>query len=337
MKVVIADCDHLDLEEEARAAATLGIDFDPTPTRSTDPGAITEHCADADGILLQYANFDAALMDALPRLKALGRYGVGVDSIDIDAATARGIAVFNVPDYGTDAVSDHAIALAMALLRDIGHQHRLGLIGQANFELARPIHLTSHLVFGVVGAGRIGRATAAKAAALGFRVIVHDIATDADYFHGLANRPLDKLLAEADIVCLHTPLTPDSRHLIDAAALALMKPTALLINTARGAVIDTDALINALRAGHLRGAGLDTVDPEPVDPKSPLFELPQVIITPHLAWYTEETYSELKRRTMTNVARYLLGRGCDDIVNPQVLTSGRTPTSTYPTESDQNI
>lgn len=324
MKITIADCDHIAYDEERAVAARFGADLVWQGADAHTPDEIVARCLDADGILLQYARFDGALMDRLPNLRVLGRYGVGVDSIDIDAATARGIAVCNVPDYGTESVSDHAIALALALLRDIGHQSRLGLSGQASFLAARPGHLASSSTFGIIGCGRIGTATARKASALGFDVIVCDIAADGPVFHGYPAVGLAELLARADIVSLHTPLTEATHHMIDSAALALMKPTAALVNTARGGVVDTDALIETLRAGHLRGAGLDTLETEPVPVDSPLLACDRVIITPHIAWYTEETYGVLKTRTIENVATYLSGARPRDIVNPEVLAGAET-------------
>lgn len=324
MKITIADCDHTAYDEERAVAARFGTDLTWEGADAHTPDEIVARCYDADGIALQYARFDAALMDRLPNLTVLGRYGVGVDSIDIQAATARGIAVCNVPDYGTESVSDHAIALALALLRDIGHQSRLALVGQASFLSARPGHLASASTMGIIGCGLIGSATARKAEALGLRVIVCDILADGPVFHGYPAVSLEDLLAEADIVSLHTPLTDQTYHMIDAAALALMKPTASLVNTARGAVVDTDALVSALQAGHLRGAGLDTLETEPVPVDSPLLACDRVIVTPHIAWYTEETYGVLKTRTIENIATYLSGTRPRDIVNPEILTDAVT-------------
>lgn len=321
MRIVITECDHDAFDEELAAAAASGVEL--VIAQSRDREELIANCAGADGIVVQYAQITADVMDALPTVRAIGRYGVGYDSIDIDAATQRGIPVCNVPDYGTEAVSDHAIALALSAAREIPRLDRGVRAGRVEFPAIRPLHLVGGRTFGVVGLGRIGSSTARKATALGYDVICHDILAGEDTtFRGYPHVGLDDLLERSQVVSLHTPLTALTRHLIGARELELMRPDATLVNTARGAVVDTIALADAVRRGLIRSAALDVAETEPLPTDHPLLDLPQVVLTPHTAWYSEESYAELKRRAVENVARLLTGNAPTDIVNPDALTRG---------------
>jgi D-3-phosphoglycerate dehydrogenase len=185
----------------------------------------------------------------------------------------------------------------------------------------RPLFQTRDRVFGVIGMGRIGTATARKAAGLGYQVICHDIAADpgATTYHGFALVSLEELLERSQVISLHTPLTDQTRHLIGAAQLAAMRSDAILVNTSRGAVIDVLALVAALRSGAILGAAIDVHESEPLPAGHPLTTFDSVVLTPHLAWYTEESYDELKRRTVANVLQVCAGRTPRNIVNPEVL------------------
>lgn len=318
VRLVITECDHDAFEQEEAVAAAYGASLVRADAHT--PDELVEACAEADGIIVQYAHITAEVLDRLPRLRAIGRYGVGVDTVDVAAATQRGIAVCNVPDYGTEAVSDHAVALAVALVRQVGRADTLVRQGRPEFANVRPVRLFSELTFGVLGCGLIGAATARKAAALGFRVQVCDVRAEGSTWQGFAAVDRDTLLATSDVVSVHTPLDSETRHLIDTEALVQMRPTAYLVNTSRGGVVDTEAVVAAIEAGGLAGAGLDVMETEPLPADSPLLGMERVILTPHIAWYSEETYGELKRRTVENVAEYLSGRRPRNIVNPDVLT-----------------
>lgn len=321
--VVVTECDHDAFEPEETVARAAGATF--RVEQAHDHDALVAACADADGVLVQYARVDGALMDALPRLQVVGRYGVGVDSVDVDAATARGIAVANVPDYGTEAVSDHAIAMALAVARGIPLLDRGVRAGRVDLPAVRPLHQTAGRTFGVVGLGRIGQATARKAAGLGYEVIGFDVlATPGSNHRGVRAVTLDELCTAADVVSLHVPLHDGTRGLVGARELALMRPTSVVVNTARGGVLDTAALVDALDRGALGGAAIDTHDVEPLPTDHPLTRFGNVVLTPHLAWYTEESYGELKRRTAQNVVDLLAGRAVPDVVNPAALGHGRT-------------
>lgn len=325
MRIVITECDHDLFDEEHAAAAQFGAEL--VICQSRTPDELVTNAEGANGLVVQYAPITADIMDALPAVRAIGRYGVGYDTIDIDAATERGIAVCNVPDYGTEAVSDHAIALALSAARQIPMLDRGVRAGRVEFPAIRPLHLVGSRTFGVIGLGRIGASTARKAAGLGYEVICHDILAGEDaQFRGFEHVSLDELLRRSQVVSVHTPLSRDTHHLIGRRELELMRPDATLVNTARGAVVDTLALADVLRAGAIRSAALDVTEAEPLPLDHPLLELPQVVLTPHTAWYSEESYGELKRRAVANVAHLLAGGEPQDVVNPAALTRGRSAT-----------
>ena len=319
MRIVITECDHDSFAAEHLVTDPAGVDL--VLTQSRTPAELVANAAGADGILVQYAPITAAVMDALPDLRAIGRYGVGVDSVDVAAATARGIAVCNVPDYGTESVSDHAIGLTLAVARGIPRLDRGLRAGAFDLPAVRPLFQTRDRVFGVIGLGLIGTATARKAAGLGYEVIGYDIAAEpgARTFHGFTSVGLDELLDRSQVVSLHTPLTPLTRGMIGAGELARMRPDAILVNTSRGGVVDTAALVEALRTGSILGAAIDVHETEPLPAGHPLTTFDSVVLTPHLAWYTEESYDELKRRSVANVVEVCAGRAPRNIVNPEVL------------------
>jgi D-3-phosphoglycerate dehydrogenase len=271
-------------------------------------------CAAAPGcaaITTCYARVTARVMDAAgPSLKHVARYGVGVDNIDIAAATARGILETNVPDYCIDEVSYQALAMALDLARRTTALDRAMRAGQWAPQAAGPIYRLRGRTFGILGLGRIGTASAAKAVAFGFTVLAHDpyLTPDQAAQRGARLVDLPTLLAESDIISLHAPLTPETHHIINADTLARMKPTAYLINTARGPLVDNDAVVAALRAGRLAGAGLDVQEGEPLPITHPLFTLDNVLLTPHVAFYAEESLVDLQRRCAEEVIRVLAGQ-----------------------------
>jgi len=319
VRIVITECDHDSFGVEAEACEAAGAELVLTQSRTA--AELVANAAGADAMLVQYARITAEVMDALPHLRAIGRYGVGVDSVDINAATARGIAVCNVPDYGTESVSDHAIAMALACARGIPRLDRGVRAGSFDLAAVRPLYQTRGRVFGVIGVGRIGTATARKAAGIGYEVIGYDIAAGpgADSYHGFASVSLGELLERAQVVSLHTPLTEVTRWMVGADQLSLMRTDAILVNTSRGGVVDTDALVDALRTGSIAGAAIDVHECEPLAPGHPLTTFDSVVLTPHLAWYSEESYGELKARTVAGVLQVCAGRVPTNIVNPQVL------------------
>ncbi|MGP7959569.1 C-terminal binding protein [Sanguibacter sp. A247] len=319
MRIVTTECDHDTFDVEQAVADASGAEL--VVAQAFDDDTLVANCIDADAVLVQYAQLTADVMDRLPRLRAIGRYGVGVDSVDVAAATERGIAVCNVPDYGTEAVSDHAIAMALSVARGIPRLDRGVRAGSFDLVAVRPLYQTRERVFGVLGLGRIGTATARKAAGLGYEVIGYDSAVPAGAteHHGVRVVSLDELLRRSQVLSVHTPLTDETRGLVGAAEIATMRSDAIIVNTARGGIVDNDALVAALREGRLAGAGIDCHTTEPIPAEDELTTFDNVVLTPHLAWYSEESYEELKRRTIANVADVIAGRMPRDILNPEVL------------------
>ncbi len=253
--------------------------------------------AGLDVVLLREGTFDAGVIACMKPGSGLVRYGVGVDSVDLAAATARGVRVANVPDYGADIeVSDHAAALTLALVRRVVSRHADVLRGRWNVGQAEPIYRVADCTLGLVGFGKIARAYLQRMRAFGIsRLLVHDPFVSAATLaaHGAQPTGLDELFATAQIVSLHAPATAQTRHLIDAGSLALMGPRTCLINTSRGALVDEVALAAALKAGRLFGAALDVQEVEPMPADSPLRDAPNLILTDHTGWYSEATVAAL--------------------------------------------
>jgi D-3-phosphoglycerate dehydrogenase / 2-oxoglutarate reductase len=266
--------------------------------------------AGADALMVTVQEVTAAVLDAMPACKVVGRVGTGLDSIDLDEAARRGIQVTYVPDYSVDEVSTHAIALLLAWARRIPQYLDLVRAGQWNSVGAGTIRRLSEQTLGVAGFGRIGQAVAGKGRGLGLRVLVCDPYRPGEDIRAAGCEPAswDTLLAESDFISLHVPLTPDSDRLISAAALRAMKPSAVLINTARGGLVDEAALAGAIRAGEIAGAALDVLATEPPAADSPLLGDPRVLITPHGAWYSAEAQRDVVVRTCEDVQRVLSGQ-----------------------------
>jgi D-3-phosphoglycerate dehydrogenase len=264
---------------------------------------------DADAILVTYAKLPGDLLRQLTRCKVIGRFGLGVDNIDIPAATERGITVTYVPDYCMHEVSDHAMALLLALARKIPLSNALVQAGRWEMPAVVPIHRLHGRVLGLIGFGNIPRALVPKARAFGLTVITHDpyVAQDAVKALGVENVSFDDLLARSDFVSVHAPLLPATRGLMNADAFAKMNKGALLINTARGPLVDEGALVAALDSGKLGGAALDVVAVEPLAKDSALRGRDNVILTPHTGFYSVEALDELQTKCATDVARVLSG------------------------------
>jgi glyoxylate reductase len=266
-----------------------------------DPDELRARTREAEGLLcLLTERVDAALLEACPRLRAISNYAVGTDNIDLEAARARNIPVGNTPDVLTDATADLTLALLLALARRLPEAQAEVRAGEwVTWEATRLLGMDlAGATLGIVGLGRIGRAVARRAEAFGMRVIHTGRAGDV---------PLEALLARADVVSLHCPLTPETRHLIDAAALARMRPTALLVNTARGPIVDPVALREALEAGTIAGAALDVTEPEPPAPDDPLLRAPNLIVVPHVGSATTGTRARMTEIAVENLLAGLAG------------------------------
>jgi D-3-phosphoglycerate dehydrogenase len=299
--VLITDCDHPDTDVERAIFAAAGLGVRQANCRTQDDVLAAGRGAVA--LLVQYARVGATVLDGLPECRVVGRYGTGLDPIDVAAARTRGVDVVSVPDYAVPDVSDHAIALTLALCRRVVAYSDSVRSGRWEMRSGGVVRRLSALRLGVVGLGRIGRTVARKAAALGFDVVGYDAVPPARPCVPLLG--LDQLLRTSDVVTLHLPLTADSRHLIDASRLALMRPSAVLVNTSRGGIVDQAALAEAIAGGRLAGAALDVLEREPPEAADPLLACEQVIITPHVAFYSEESLAELNRKAAENIVRAL--------------------------------
>jgi len=306
----------LDIERAVLAAAAATLLVAP----AGDEGALVELAADADAILTCFRPVTAAVLDAASHCRTVARYGVGLDNIDVPHAHELGMLVTNVPDYCVDEVSDHAAALILALARNVVPFTRDVVDGRWDNTAHGPMHRLRGRTLGLVGYGAIARSLAAKLRAFGMDVLAYSpsLTTNADVE---AAASLDDLLARADVVSLHVPLSPATKGLIGARELGLMKPGSYLVNTARGAVVDSGALSAALRSGHLAGAALDVLPAEPPASDDPLLSAPNLLVTPHAAFDSAEAVGELQRKAATNVLEVLQGRRPAYPVNPAVLDS----------------
>jgi D-3-phosphoglycerate dehydrogenase / 2-oxoglutarate reductase len=290
-------------------AALKRVDPELRMAKSTSADDILAVARDADAVLVTYAKLPDDLLRQLTRCKVIGRFGLGVDNIDLPAAREMGIIVTYVPDYCIEEVSDHAMALLLSLARKIPFSNKLVQSGRWEMPAVVPIRRLAGQTLGLVGFGNIPRKLAPKAKAFGLRVVAYDPYAPADVLKaaGVEGVGFDQLLATADFVSIHAPLTPETRGLFNAATFAKMKRGALLINTARGPLVDEAALAAALDAGQVGAAALDVLAAEPPPKDHPLFGRDNVILCPHTAFYSIEALEELQTKCASDVARVLLG------------------------------
>lgn len=279
-----------------------------------------------DGLLsLLTDRIDGELLDRAPRLKVVANYAVGFDNIDLEACTRRGVMATNTPGVLTETVADLTFALLLALARRI--PEAVDYVRQGRWRTWGPLLLTGpdvhHATLGLVGLGRIGSAVAERARGFKMRVLYHDVyrREDLEKDLGVEYRPLEAVLAEADFVSVHTPLTPETKGVIGHSALRRMKKTALLINTARGPVVDTEALVEALQKGEIAGAALDVTDPEPLPADHPLVAMANVIVVPHIASASIQTRTKMAELAVNNLLAGLKGDRPPHLLNPDVLDS----------------
>lgn len=319
-KVVVTDCDHFSLELERKVLNEINPEF--VVAHCTTEEEVIETARDADGIINQYAPMTRRVIESLKRCKVIARYGIGVDNIDVEAATEHGIIVANLPDYCVDEVSTHAVALILSCLRKITLLDNLVKQEIWNLTLARPLLRTQGRILGLFGLGKIGRAVAEKTSKFGFKIIACDpYVAKVDREIELAEFP--QLLSDSDFISIHTPLTKETRHIFGENELRAMKKSAYLINTARGSIINEKALYKALKDKWIAGAALDVMEKEPPDWKNPLLKLNNLIITPHVSFYSEESYVDLKTKTAEAVLFVLKGGLPRAMVNPQVINKNK--------------
>jgi D-3-phosphoglycerate dehydrogenase len=320
-KVLVTDYVWPSVEPEREVLADVGASLVVAPDGGEE--TLASLARDVDGILTCFAKVTPKVVQSARKCVVIGRYGVGVDNIAVDTATELGIAVTYVPDYCMDEVSDHVLAFLLAWNRRIVLFDRsVKTTGWGSVDLTMPMVRLRGKKLGIIGLGRIGKAVCAKALAFGFEALASDPYVSADAAAKLGAKLVDMetLLRESDFVTLHSPLIPETRNMIGKRELAMMKPTAFLINCARGPLIDEDALYSALKNGVIAGAGLDVlVDIAP--PKDhPLFSLDNVLVTPHVAFFSQESVLELERRAAGEVARVLQGQMPDNLFNRAVLS-----------------
>jgi D-3-phosphoglycerate dehydrogenase len=291
------------------------------------PEAILEVAREADALLTTYAKIPAEMIAQMKRCRIIARFGIGVDNVDIPAATKAGIVVTRVPDYCLDEVSDHAMALLLALARKIPFSNARTQSGQWAMKAVVPIHRLNGAVLGLVAFGQIARLVAEKAEPFGFRVVTYDpyVPPETLARAGVEEVGFDELVEISDYISIHTPLMPETHHLFNADVFRRMKPTAYLINTARGPIVDEAALAQALDQGQLAGAALDVMEKEPPT-GSPLLGRDNVIITPHTSFYSEESLLDLQTKAAEEVLRVLTGEAPRHPVNPEISKSASDKT-----------
>jgi D-3-phosphoglycerate dehydrogenase / 2-oxoglutarate reductase len=318
-KVILTKHGYANVDHERKIVVDAGGEFIDADPLTDDE--MWDQCSEADAILVRWLRITPQLIKQFRRCKIVIRYGIGFDNIDVKAATEAGIIVGHVPSYCVDEVSSHTIALLLACVRKIVATHGKIARGGWDDNPTDPIWRMAGRTLGLVGLGKLGQAVARKMSGWGLRLIASDPYLDparaAALGVGLVD--LDTLCRESDYISLHVPLLPETRHLINRRQLELVKPGAILVNTARGPVVETSALLWALNEGKIARAGLDVFEEEPLAPNSPLRKHPHAIVTDHVAWYSEESQIELKITAAQEAVRVCLGGLPAAIANPEVL------------------
>ena len=316
MKIVVTDHAFPDLATEEAVATAAGASLVGAQTK--DPARLAAAVADADAVITQFAPVNADVIGAMQRARAIVRYGIGVDNVDLAAARSHGIPVCNIPDYCIDEVADHTLAFILALTRQVPSQSRL--VHDGEWKLAAPpaaFRTLAGMTCGVVGFGRIGRGVVRRLVAFGGRVLVSDPVASADAIAaaGAHAVPLPRLLAESDLVTLHCPSLPATKGMINASTLATAKPGLLLVNLSRGDLVDPDALVAALDSGCVGGAALDVFAPEPIPAGHPILGRSNVILAPHIASVSAAAVHRLRTTAAELAVAALAGGPLPSIVN----------------------
>ncbi len=323
-KVVITDCDHGSIEEEKKEFGRIGAELILAQVKEEED--LIRACKDADGLINQYALLTRRVLERLANCKVVSRYGVGIDPVDLKAATDLGIIVANVPDYCMDEVSNQTISMILTLIRKTAFFDQKVKSGEWDFHSGIPIYRTRGKTLGLVGCGKIGLEVANKISAFGVKVIAFD-----PYLQkageGIELTDFDTVLKKSDFISIHCPLNESTRHLIGQREFGKMEKKPILINTSRGPIIDENALIQALLKGQISGAGLDVLEKEPPDSKNPMLRMENVVLSPHVGFYSVESISELKRRTAENISTVLLGKWPKSVVNREVMGKTRAAIS----------
>lgn len=307
MKVVITDFEYPNVDQETKIITESGAQLQACHLRTEEE--IIAEVRDADAVIVQYAVITRKIIDHMQKCKMIIKYGIGVNNIDSAAATEKRIYVCNVPDYGVDEVSNHAITLLLALAKKLPVITKALRGGDWGYTSTVPLFRLAGSTLGLIGLGRIPSLVAKKMSGFGMRILAFDpyMTPEAARKRGAELVDFETLCRDSDFISIHCPLTDSTTHLFDEKAFALMKKTACLINTARGPVIDEQALIQALKSGKIAGSGLDVFETEPISQESELLRMDNVIVTPHCAWYSEEAISTLQRKVAEEVVNVLGG------------------------------
>jgi D-3-phosphoglycerate dehydrogenase len=324
MRVAVTDYIEENLDWEAGQLAAKGIPFDVFQLKFRPEEEVAEKIGNADVVVVNMVKMTDSLLGRLPKLRLLIRHGIGYDNVDVAACTKRGIQFAYQPDYCKEDVAEHAIALIFACARRVCRSRRTleesSQKGQWNFAGLFPIYRLDGKTLGILGVGRIGSRVFRKLRTFGFRILACDPYLDEARKRELAAQGLTfvdqpTLFKESDFVTIHTPLQDDTRHIVNAKTLALMKPTAYVVNTSRGPMVDSQALAEAVKKGIIAGAAIDVFDKEPPDPTYELFALENVILTPHIGWASEEAGWEIRKSILDDILAAAAGRSARCVVN----------------------
>ncbi len=325
MNVVVTDYIEENLDWEAGELKKAGIAFSAFQLKFKSEDEIVAAIADADVVVVNMVKFTDSLLARLPKCKLLIRHGIGYDNVDVAACTKHQVVFAYQPDYCVDDVAEHAIALIFACARKVPAS-RLTLeassrSGQWDFSKLFPLYRMKGKTLGVIGTGRIGGTLVRRLKSFGFRVIAND-----PYLSATRKAELDvpyvekeQLFRESDYITIHTPLGPETHHIVNAATLALMKPTAYVINTSRGGMVDAKALADACKAHRIAGAAIDVFDVEPPPQDHPLFGIDNVILTPHLGWASVESGDQIRKSILDDILSFSKGQPARNIVNKDVI------------------
>ncbi|MGA2763358.1 MAG: C-terminal binding protein [Spirochaetia bacterium] len=307
-RVIVADDRYGSYSEEEAILSEIGATLEVRNLSSEEEAL--RLLPSADGIFVNLFPLNRRIIESLARCRVISRYGVGYDNVDVEAATRKGIWVARVPDYCFEDVSDHALGLLLGCVRKIAYKDRLVREGKWNLTKVQPCHRIAGRTLGLIGFGAIARCLLHKVSGFGLaRVLTYDPYVDSAEAKkaGAISVDLSTLVGESDYISVHAPLSPETKGLIGEKEVGLMKPSAIIINTSRGPVVDEGAIATALREGRIAAAGLDVFGVEPLPPSSPLRGLDNVILSDHTGWYSEESVGELKTKAAKNVALVLTG------------------------------
>ena len=323
-RVVMIDYDYESIEPIGKPILEAGGEFEGKNCQTL--AEAIEFARGADGIIIQYLGpASDRMFSELPDLKVVGRMGIGLDPIDVPSATQHGVCVVHVPSYCEDEVSDHAMALLLSCARKTVLFTNAIRGGTWDVKMGLPIPRLRGRTLGLMGFGKIPRMLAPKAKAFGLAVIACDpyLQPEAAEKEGVRLVDFDALLAESDFLSVHCPMTEETSNLFGADAFKQMKPGAVLVNTARGGIVDTKALAEAIQAGEIAGAGLDVLPDEPPDPADPLLKLDSVVLSPHAGYCSDESLIDLQTKAGLHTAQVLCGKRSEGLANPEVIPNAR--------------